>query len=65
MKKITVRMQEISSTTDAQAKSILNTLSKQDFSDFYEEEFNDFIEGSEDAMTEKEILKEIKSLFHL
>jgi hypothetical protein len=44
-----------------QAIEILNILTTQDFANFYENEFNDFLEGETDS--NEECLEEIMMLF--
>ena len=46
------------------AEDILRFISKQQFYEFYEGPFVEFIEGMDEAKTKEEILKEIESLFN-
>ena len=45
-------------------EDILWVIGKQQFYKFYEGPFVEFIEGTDDAKTKEEILKEIESLFN-
>jgi hypothetical protein len=42
------------------AKILLNLLSKQTFKDWYDDEFEDYIQGNEEALTEKQILNDLE-----
>lgn len=42
------------------AKILLNILEKQTFKDWYEDEFEDYIQGSEEALTKQQILNDLE-----
>jgi len=47
------------------AERILKGLQTQDFYDWYNSDFEEFIQDSESGHTEEQILKRIKSLFKI
>lgn len=50
---------------DLVAQTILEGLEGQRFTDWYETDFFDYIEGCENAPSKEEILKKIKRIFRL
>jgi hypothetical protein len=47
------------------AEQILNGLKSQTFFDWYNSDFEEFIQDSESAISEQDVLKRIKSIFKL
>jgi uncharacterized membrane protein len=47
------------------AKKIENGLSRQTFYDWYNDDYEKFISGDENAKSEEEIIEDIKRLFNL